>query len=184
MSATIHLVLGPPEADRAERVLTAYREAAGEFGAALVLVPTRRHAEQIRGVLGTGIAPLVFDLQAFADELVRVHEPALRPHADADRRLLLDSVLTELRDGELPYFAGVADTRGFAEATAGYVAELKEAGVELRQLLKAHPGGEPGAANRHTQATRIFDRYQRRLAKLHRFDPPDRLGRAAELWVA
>src|SRR5215831_16664454 len=135
MPATIHLVLGPPGADRVAPLLAAYREASAEFGAALFLVPTRRHADQLRDSLATGIAPLVFDLQAFADELVRIHEPALRPHADADRRLLLDSVLAELRDSDLPYFAGVADTRGFAEAAAGYVAELREAGVELRQLL-------------------------------------------------
>src|SRR5438045_2219987 len=107
MPAVTHLVLGPPGADRVGRLAAAYPEAAAAgFGAALLLAPTRRHADQPRDSLGTCVAPLVFDIQAFADELVRVHEPALRPHADADRRLLLDSVLAELRDaGELSDFA-------------------------------------------------------------------------------
>ena len=39
-------------------------------------------------------------------------------------------------------------------------------------------------AGRHAQAVRVFDRYQRKLARLHRLDPDDRLGRAAELWAA
>src|SRR5207253_2783461 len=111
----------------------------------------------------------------------------IRPLSDLDRRLMLDAVLAELRDaGELPYFAAVAETRGFADAATGYVAELKQAGVDLRALLKTSPGrASPGGElNRHAQATRIFDRYQRRLAKLHRLDPDDRLGRAAELWTA
>ncbi len=184
MPATIHLILGPPGAERLRPLVAAYREAASGFGEALFLLPTRRHAEQVRDSLTSGIAPLVFELQAFADELVRVHDPAIRPHSDADRRLLLDSVLAELREStELPYFAAVTDTRGFANAAEGYIAELKEVGVDLRQLLKATPGRESGSGTRHHQATRIFERYHRRLAKLHRFDPPDRLGRAAELWA-
>ena len=186
MSATIHLILGSPGALRNDRLIAAYREAAVEFGAALFLTPSRRHANQIRDSLSTAIAPLIFDLQSFADELVRLHEPTIRPHSDGDRQLLLDSVLAELRDGsELPYFARVAETRGYAEAAGGYVAELKDAGVDLRQLLKASPNRDEGVSpNRHAQATRIFQRYQHKLAKLHRFDAPDRLGRAAELWTS
>jgi ATP-dependent helicase/nuclease subunit B len=184
MSATVHLVLGPPGADRAGRLLAKYRAAAAEFGSALLLVPTRRHADRFRVELGTQLAPPVFELQAFADELVRLHEPTLRPHGDGDRLQLLHSVLAEVRAGDLPYFAGVADTRGFAAAAAGYVAELKGAGVDLRQLLKTYPGRESANGTRHHQALRVFDRYHRRLSQQLRFDAPDRVGRAAALWAA
>lgn len=183
MNATLHLILGPPGSPRADRLLDAYRDASTGFGIALILVPTRRHADQLRDSLGTCLAPLIYDIQSFADELIRVHEPTRRPHCDTDRRLLLDSILADLRANDLPYFAGVAQTRGFAEAATGYVAELKDAGVDLRTLLKLNPGRESGAGTRHHQATRIFDRYHRRLAKQHRFDPTDRLGRAAKLWL-
>src|SRR5947207_1725423 len=125
MSATVHLILGPPGAARASRLVAAYRKASAELGAALFLVPTRRHADQLRDSLGTCLAPLVFGIQAFADELVRVHEPTLRPHCDSDQRLLLDTVLADLRANDLPYFAAITETRGFAEAAAGYIAELK-----------------------------------------------------------
>ena len=184
--ARVHLVVGPPGADLAGRVAEAHRAAAGAFGAALFLLPTRRHADRFRLLDGGAVlAPQVFDLQAFADAVVRANDPTVRPLADADRRLLLDSVLAELREAnELPYFAGVADTRGFADGVAGYVAELKKAGVDLRQLLKASGDRKTPELNRHAQATRVFDRYQRRLAKLHRLDPDDRLGRAAELWAS
>ena len=183
MPATTHLVLGPPGADRLTPLVAAYREATG----GLALVPTRRHAEQFRAKLDAPalLAPHVLDLQAFADELVRADDPTLRPLSDIDRRLLLDSVLAELRDAnELPYFAAVADTRGFAEAAAGYVEELTRAGVDLRMLLRASPARQSGGElNRHAQAVRIFDRYLRRVAKLHRLGPDDRVGRAAELWA-
>ena len=188
---TVHLVLGPPGADRTARLAAAFRDAAAAgFGSALFLTRTRRHAGQVRERVAAApglLAPHILDVQAFADELVRANDPAIRPLADADRRLLLDAVLAELKEaGELPYFAAVADSRGFADAAAGYVAELKQAGGDLRMLLKASPGRQSGEspAGRHAQATRLFDRYQRKLAKLHRLDPDDRLGRTAELWAA
>ena len=50
-----------------------------EFKSALLLVPTRRLADQVRESLGDCLAPGIYDLQAFADELIRVHEPTLSP---------------------------------------------------------------------------------------------------------
>ncbi|MBX9584320.1 MAG: hypothetical protein K2X87_28810, partial [Gemmataceae bacterium] len=188
MSSTIHLVLGPPGADRTARLLAAYRAAPG-LGAALYLVPTRRQASQVRDRLAAeapaALAPHVYDLQAFADELVRQNDPAVRPLSDIDRRLLVGAVLTELVEaGELPYFAGVVETRGFADAAAGYVAELKDAGADVRALMKASGSRKTPETDRHAQAVKVFDRYQRRLARLHRLDPADRLGRAADHWAA
>jgi ATP-dependent helicase/DNAse subunit B len=184
MPAAIHLILGPSGADRVGRLLAAYQHAAAQFQTAMLLTPTRRLADQLRDRLTTYVAPAVLHLQGFADELIRRHDPAIRPHSEIDRRLLLDAVLSELREGsDMPYFVGVSDTRGYAEAAAGYVAELKDAGVDLRQLLKACPHPETGVSpNRHLQATRIYAAYHRRLAKLHRLDGPDRIGRAAALW--
>ena len=103
------------------------------------------------------------------------------PNCEANRRLLLDRVLAELSGNQLPHFARVSETRGFTEATTGYILELKDAGAELRQLLKSYPAGVDDET-RHDQATRIFEQYERRLARCHRFDPSDRLRRAASLW--
>lgn len=122
MSATVHLVLGPAGADRTGRLLAEYRTAAASgFGTALVVTRTRRHAEEVRARLGSGLAPLLFDVRAFAD--------ALTPAADTE----------PARD-------------------AGYLAESKEAGVDVRRLLK-----ESGGAAADDQAG---------------------LGRAAEAWAA
>ncbi len=191
MPATVRLVLSPPGADRTPRLLAAYRAAVADApGSALVLLPTRRHADALRGQLLAGgstsrLLPHVHDLQGFADELVRANNPALRPLSGLQRRLLLDGVISELRDaGELGPFAAVADTRGFADAAAGAVAELKAARADLRQLLKVSGRREGANAEPFHAAVRVFDRYHRKLAKLHRLDPDDRLGRAAELWAA
>ena len=181
MSATVHLIRGPSAAPRIEQLISAFRQTSTQFRSALFLVPTRRLADQIRVSLGNCLGPLICDLQSFADELIRVHEPPLRPQGDGDRRLLLDQVLAELEDDSLPYFAQVTHTRGFVESASGYILELKEAGVDLRELLKSHPQGA-GSVAKHIQATRVFDRYQRRLARSHRYEPCDRLGRAARLW--
>ena len=181
MSATVHLIRDHSAALRIEQLISAFRKVSTDFRSALFLVPTRRLADQIRVSLGHCFAPLIYDLQSFADELIRVHEPSVRPHGDGDRRLLLDQVLAELEDDSLPYFAHVTHTRGFAESASGYILELKEAGVDLRELLKSHPEGA-GSVAKHFQATRVFDRYQRRLARSHRYEASDRLGRAARLW--
>ena len=147
----------------------------------LFLVPTRRLADQVRESLGDCLAPGIYDLQAFADELIRVHEPTRRPQGDSGRKLLLDQVLGELGSSGLPYYAEVGKTRGFAEAAAGYVVELREAGVDSEQLLKLHPDGAKDDT-RHHQAARILERYQRSLAGSRRLDPSDRLDRATKLW--
>lgn len=181
MSATVHLIEGPSETLRNEQLINAFRQAGLGFRSALFLVPTRRLADQIRVSLGNCLAPLIYDLQSFADELIRVYEPTLLPHSDGDRRLLLNEVLSELEDDSLPYYAQVTHMRGFAEAATNYVLELKEAGVDLRELLKSHPHGVE-SVSKHYQATRIFDRYQHCLARRHRYEPCDRLGRAAGLW--
>ena len=153
------------------------------MGSALVLVPTRRHADQFRNALGTGIEPHVINLQEFADELIRVNEPALRPNTDIDRRLLLDSILVELRERELPYFHAISETRGFFDAADGYITELTEAGVDYRALLKVNARRRKGVTGKQTQAARIFELYQSRLASSRRIDPPQRLDLAARLWV-
>ena len=185
MSAAVHLLLGPPDSDAASRLAAVYRDAAP--GATAVLVPTRRHADAFRGILlgpnnPACLLPRVFDLQAFADDIVRVTDPPLRPLSDVQRRWLLDVALTELRDGgELGPFAAAAETRGFADAAAGAVAELQAARADLRQLLKV--SGRRESSEKFPVAVRVFDRYHRRLAKLHRLDPADRLGRAAGHWL-
>lgn len=131
MSATVHLVLGPAGADRAGRVLTEYRTASSAgFGTALILTRTRRHAEQLRARLGPGLTPLLFDLQTFADELVRRHNPAddATPGHDSD-----------------------------------YLSESKEAGVDVRQLLKTNPArGAGGSSVRLGRAAEGWDAGLRR----------------------
>jgi hypothetical protein len=72
--AFVHLILGPPGADLAGRLAELHREAARDFGAALLLLPTRRHAERFRHFDGGAVlAPQVFDLQAPS----RRHRPAV-----------------------------------------------------------------------------------------------------------
>ena len=77
MPATVHLVSGPAAKPRLERLVTAFRQASAQFNSALFLVPTRRLADRIRDSVSECLAPLIYEVQAFADELVRVHEPTL-----------------------------------------------------------------------------------------------------------
>jgi ATP-dependent helicase/nuclease subunit B len=182
MSAEVHLVKGPSSTSRIGQLLGALRKASAEFRSALVLAPTRRLADQLRELLGNCLAPLIFEFQAFGDELVRVNDRNWLPHSELDRRLLLDSIVAEFGNRALPDYARVIDTRGFAQAAVGCVEELKCAGIDVRQILKSSGAGT-AERTRLYQTTRMFDRYERRLAKLHRFDPSDRLARAARLWT-
>lgn len=190
MPATIRLVTGPFGSGKTERLLARYREVATTgIGAALWLLPTDRDRDPLRrriGRLGAGIlAPNLLTLSDFARQVVRAGEPSARPVPELHQRLLLAQVLAAaVRDGDVPAFAAVAESRGFADAVFAVLTELKGQGVtpsefeETGRRLMAERGRDNAV-----QIARLYARYQKRLADRQLFDREATYARARELWV-
>ncbi len=198
MTAAVHILCGPSGSGKTRRLRERFRECCGQGTGALWLAPTRRAADALRAELlddspaCLGAALLTF--QDFADEVVRVNDPAARPFTDSLRRQLVEDVVAELqRRGELSHFERVHDTRGFGEGVSALLAELKRAGVRPAEFARAaYRRGYDGARAGRTlngrtislkerQCARVFARYQR-LADRHRLlDAEDRLRLARDL---
>jgi ATP-dependent helicase/DNAse subunit B len=177
MPANIRLVTIAPGADATTAVWHALACAPLGFGHTLWLTPAAATSAAIRVRLATDrpavMAPQVFELQAFADEVVCTNDLAARPLTDVQRRLLLDAALAELREaGEL---TAHTETRGYADTADGLIRELKQAGVDPKRFARLSGGDD---------AARIYTAFERKRAKLRRLDPEDRQNRAAELWTA
>jgi ATP-dependent helicase/nuclease subunit B len=179
MSATVHILCGPVGSSQTTRLLERYRAAASELGTALWLGPTRRAVEEVREALVAGpalLAPHLLTFQDFAEELIRVNDPAARPLSDVQRRLLADDLVAELhRRKELTHFDRVADTRGFTEGVFALLAELKRAEVWPEQLA------QHAVSRKGQQCANLYARYQQQLGRLHLFDLEGRLWYARDL---
>ena len=147
MPASVHLLTGPPGPALTAGLLAEYANAAREPGSVLWISPSERAADEVlRRLAATSrpaLQPNVYSLAGFA-EAVLGRESAARPTPWA-RRLVLDEVGSELsRQGRIPFFRRVAETRGFLDGAAGFLDELEAIGVtpdDFRSL-----GGGPRAA--------------------------------------
>ncbi|HEY1381341.1 MAG TPA: PD-(D/E)XK nuclease family protein [Gemmataceae bacterium] len=194
MSAAVFVIAGPVGSGKTHALLTRYRErAAGGIGAALWIGPSERALDALRprliGSTGAVLAPNLFTFPDFARHVVRAAEPAARPMPELHQRLVLDGVLADLaRRGDLPHFAAVADSRGFADVAFGFLTELKGQGVtptEFSRIVRHLAGGRDGGErDKAGQVARIFARYQKRLADRRLFDREATYVRARALWAA
>src|SRR6516225_9576744 len=101
MSVAMHMLCGPAGSGKTRRLLERYREVAGStLGGALWLCPTRRQADALRPRLtddpGACLAPHLWTFADFAEEVIRVNDPAARPLSQVQRRLLADQVVADL----------------------------------------------------------------------------------------
>jgi ATP-dependent helicase/DNAse subunit B len=199
MTAAVHLLTGPAHAGTTRRLLERYRAIAERYpGAALWLGPTRRGVEALRERLACETAgtldPQLYTFQDFAEELVRVNAPRARPLTRDQRRLLVEDVVATLHQrGELPHFAGVIETRGFAEGVLALLSEMKRNEIWPNEFARAayRRGYEGGRVARHIggrnisskerQCARIYARYQQVLTKHDLWDLEGRQWRARDL---
>jgi ATP-dependent helicase/DNAse subunit B len=190
MPATVHVLCGPAGSGKTHRLLEQYRRALGRgIGAALWLGPTQRYVEALRPRLLSSpagcLAPNLLTFQDFAEEVIRVNDPAARPLTHLHRRLLAEDIVADLHTrGQLPHFHGVIDTRGFAETVFAFLAELKQNEIwpeHFSAAVAQRPGDDNAAATKDQQCLQIYTEYQRRLLKHHLYDLEGRLWYARDL---
>src|SRR5262249_33994714 len=142
MGALVHVLCGPAGAGKTRRLAEQYRSAVrSEVGTALWIGPNPRHVEALRrhllGDLPACWAPNLFTFQDVAEEIIRLNDPAARPLANVQRRLLADDLVSQLHaEGELSHFQRIIDTRGFAEGVFAFLADLKRNGIRPDQLAQ------------------------------------------------
>jgi ATP-dependent helicase/DNAse subunit B len=183
MTAIVRIVCGPASSGKTEHLLERFREwARSAPGAALWLGPTRRSVEALRERLSESRGEVVLTFQQFAEEIIRVNDSLARPLTNAQRRLLVDEILSTLHsEGELAPFGRVLDTRGFHEGVTALLKELRRAGVSAAQFARAayrrgSAGNQPGRrigsfaiGAKDRPCARLYARYLRELRrqKLH-----------------
>src|SRR5262249_48568327 len=153
---------------------------------------THRSVEALRQRLseacGSLVAPNLFTFQDFAEELIRVNDPAARPLANAQRRLLAEDLVTQLHTrGEFSHFERIIETGGFNGGVFALLAELKRTEIWPSQFARAayrrgSQGRQPARVRngltisvKDRQCARFYAQYQRLLIRHHWFDLEGRL---------
>ena len=141
MPANIRVLTAPPGPDLIARLLAEYRKAARVPGAALWLSPSRRAAWEIERLVaesGTPVLqPNIYAIEDLAHKITR----GTRRAATWQRRLALDELAADLaRQGRIPHFRRVAETRGFLDAAEGLIDELVSLGITPDDLRSAEGG--------------------------------------------
>jgi ATP-dependent helicase/DNAse subunit B len=199
MTAAVHILSGPAGSGKTSRLIERCRAANQvAVGVTLCLVPTHRHRMALeQRLIEADCASVGLDLLTFEDcasEVIRLHDPAARPLANAQRRLLVDTLVAEHHQGrQLAHFGPVADTRGFGEGIVALLAELKRNEVRPIDFARAayrrgYAGTRVARAQRDArislkerECARLYARYQRQLRAHHLYDLEGRLWYARDL---
>jgi ATP-dependent helicase/DNAse subunit B len=182
MPARVTVILGAVPARVRERLLDRFRAALrGPLGSALWVGPTPGAVDEARlrlldGSHSSALVPPMHDWEGLGRALLRRLDPAALRAGPAQQRLLLHEAVADLRrEKRLPYFERVCETRGFLEAAAGTLAELKRAGTDAETFAAAADD------EKLAEIAAILGRYQALLDAVRRHDADDELPRALRL---
>ncbi|MBX3411719.1 MAG: PD-(D/E)XK nuclease family protein [Pirellulales bacterium] len=187
MAARVHLVAGPAGSGKTAKLLQLYRPSLGKLAIAscLWLAPTHRAANEVRRNLLTSaarsfLAPGVATFEEFAFRIVESAPQPARPIDGLSKRRLLRRLVDQaLERGELPYFAAIADSRGFVDLLAEWIAELKRIEIwpdDFAQVCRTR--GSLAAKDR--ELLTLYRQYQEELNRCQLYDSEGRLWSARE----
>ncbi len=183
MPAAVHVLCGPARAGKTQRMVERFQARLADApGSVLWLGPTVRAVEALRGRLREATAelglPLLHTFQEVLEKIVRANDPAARPLTAVQRRLLTEDLVADLADGgDLPHFAGVADTRGFTDGVLGLLTDLQRNAIPPDAF--AEKSAAVGAKER--QCARLYARYHDELRRQNLHDADGVVGRACDL---
>jgi ATP-dependent helicase/nuclease subunit B len=145
----------------------------------LWLAPTGRAAKTLRGRLldeASGLRSLTF--HDMLQQIVQANDPAARLLSGVQRRLLTEDLVAGLSAaGRLAHFAGVADTRGFADSVLGLLADLQRNAVPVESLAAA----TTAASAKEQQCAHLYAQYQDELQRQNLHDADGDGARAGDL---
>lgn len=192
MAARVTVVVGPAGSGKTERLLGTYRAAlaaartSGAWESTLWLAPSRRAVDDVRSRLTSAdlpacFAPNILTFDHLADRLLDHADDEVRPIDLRMKRQLLERLIREAHAaGRLQHFAAVAETPGFVDLAAGFIADLKRAEVwpeEFDQACRARRGGKR-PIDRELHA--LYAGYQDLLVRHRLYDAEGRLWAARD----
>lgn len=186
MPARVHLFAGPAASGKSQQLLVLYRQALAKLPptSCLWLAPTHRAAREVRRYLVDEQAPSclgagVSTFEEFAFRIVEAAEqPARRLDPLAKRRLLRRLIEEAVAGDELTYFGAIADSRGFIDLVAEWIAEFKRVEIwpeEFEQACRRR-----GLAQKDRELLALYSRYQEHLNRHDLYDSEGRLWSARE----
>ncbi len=183
----VEIILGPPGTGKTRQALEHYRACVAECGhdAALLLVPTQRVADIVRGRLLADGSPGLFDFRVMtftdaADLLLVANHAPVSLISDVQRITVLRSVLAEMDADALGPLHDHLDRPGLVSALLADIDEFKAAGISPDELSEALARAELASAQERAVAE-VYRAYQAELQRLRVYDRPGTLWAALEL---
>jgi ATP-dependent helicase/DNAse subunit B len=190
----VTVVVGPAGSGKTERLLGAYRaalaagRAAGSLEVGLWIAPSRRAIDDVRTRLPTAefracFAPNVLTFEHLADRILDHADDEIRPIDLRMKRQLLERLIREAHGAKrLQHFAAVAETPGFVDLAAGFIADLKRAEVWPEEFddacRKRSGGGKRPVLDRELH--QLYAAYQDLLVRHRLYDAEGRLWAARD----
>jgi ATP-dependent helicase/DNAse subunit B len=171
MPNQLTIVTGPPAVDLTSHLLPEFAaRARASIGSVLWLTPTELGAHEVRRRLaaehGATLRPNVHSIAAFAEKLA----PRNAGRGGSPRSQFEEAVRELVNAGELEYYRGVAESRGFLAAAEGLIEELASAAIDPAEFA---------AAVRHSPGTKLAACSRLYSAVAGRGDCPDMVAAAA-----
>ncbi len=184
-AARVRIIEGAAGCGKTALALDAYRRCVAEHGfdAALVLVPTGRVGDLVRGRLWhEGLSGLfdfrVLTFAGLADALLLANHVPVAAVNDLQQQYLVGRAVAEMSDAELGPLAAQRDRPGLIASVAGLINEMKAAGVSPEALGDALARGGADAIER--AGVRAYARYQKLLQERNLYDAAGMLWQAQE----
>lgn len=184
--AAIHVYYGVAGSGKTEAALERYREAlevdrvARTPGRCLWLVPTHRAQRSILARLTSGhrgvcLMPQVLTFDRFAQRVLTAVGDTTGLISPIAKRILLRHILQEQRlNGQLEYFAAIAETPGFMNLLQGFIAELKHEEIWPEHFQAASRRSRSRLPKRDAELGGVYTDYQAALLAQQWFDAEGR----------
>lgn len=190
MTTEIEILAGAAGTGKTDYLLDCYRFALinGQRiqrpGRTLWLSPTQRVCDQVRRQLigpelPVILAPQVFTFDGFADRLLEFSSDVMRPLPQVMQRVLARQIIaSQLANGQIQHFRGIARTSGFLDVVLQLIAELKreEAWPEDFEAACKQRGTRPA----DQEFIGIYRQYQEVLQQHQRYDSEGRFWSARD----
>ncbi len=187
MAATVNILVGGAQWGKTTRLLGLYRDELKSrgWGKVLWLAPNLRAVQVLRerlidAGLAACLAPGVITFEKLAGSLLQFSAGGFRPlPRDMQWELIRLAVQQLAENGQLQYFASIAQTAGLIDEVYHAINRLKRAGIEPEKLLRAAESARLGPRGRDLAT--IYGRYEQMRQKHGWCDQEGRFWAACEL---
>lgn len=190
MSAQVTILAGPARSGKTAALVPRYRRVLAEsakhvVAGALWIAPTRHAVNEIRErllheELHGCFSPGIYTFEQFAAAVLATSGQPPRFLGRMLKRQLVKRLIREaLDEGQLEYFAPIAQTSGLVELVCGFISDLKRQAVPAEQFAKL--AESPAASEKTRELAGIYSRYQEVLGGRKLFDAEEQFLRAGEV---